>query len=224
MSASILDYKFFSKCLGLKEDEVYPIRRKSPFDLKRNPIIAYDDFNLSHKNIKKTAPKTINPIKSILDKHKNEKGIIHTVSSSCKDYLMGNLGDYSLIDHDSENRQDRLWMFKNSDEPLVFISPSMGEGVNLPGDLCRFQIMYKLPYPDLADKQIRMRANADDEWYDYKTAMTLIQTYGRGMRYAEDYCTTYLIDNRIKEFVKRDSKTNKFLPDSFVRAVLDGET
>ena len=224
MSASILDYKFFSKCLGLKEDEVYPIRRKSPFDLKRNPIIAYDDFNLSHKNIKKTAPKTINPIKSILDKHKNEKGIIHTVSSSCKDYLMGNLEDYSLIDHDGENRQDRLWMFKNSDEPLVFISPSMGEGVNLPGDLCRFQIMYKLPYPDLADKQIRMRANADDEWYDYKTAMTLIQTYGRGMRYAEDYCTTYLIDNRIKEFVKRDSKTNKFLPDSFVRAVLDGET
>lgn len=224
MSASILDYKFFSKCLGLKEDEVYAIRKKSPFDLKRNPIISYDELDLSHKNIKTTASKTIDPIKSILNKHKNEKGIIHTVSSSCRDYLMDNLEGFNLIDHNSENRQDQLEIFKNSKNPLVLISTSMGEGVNLPGDLCRFQIMYKLPYPDLNDKQIRMRANADDVWYDYKTAMTLIQTYGRGMRFAEDYCTTYFIDKRIREFVKRDSKTNRFLPDSFVSAVLDDET
>ena len=87
----------------------------------------------------------------------------------------------------------------------------MNEGVDLPGDECRFQIIYKLPYPDLGDRQIMLRANADEDWYNYKTALSLIQTYGRGMRFEDDYCVTYFIDSRIGEFVEND----RFIPDSF---------
>ena len=99
---------------------------------------------------------------------------------------------------------------------MVLISPSMNEGVDLPGDLCRFQIIYKIPYPDLADKQIRLRANADEDWYDYKTALSLIQTYGRGMRFKDDYCITYCIDSRIPEFIA----SNSFLPDWFKNLIV----
>lgn len=211
MSATILDYKFFSKCLGLNESEVYAIRRKSPFDFKRNPIKTFDEFNLSHKTIGENAPKTVGIVKSILKSHENEKGIIHTVSGQCKDYLINQLNDSRLVEHNTHNRIEQLDKFRSSKEAQVLISPSMNEGVDLPGDLCRFQIIYKLPYPDLADKQIRMRANADEDWYNYKTAMSLIQTYGRGMRSEDDYCVTYFIDSRIREFVK----ASKFLPDSF---------
>ena len=137
--------------------------------------------------------------------------MIHTVSTICKDYLLDNLGDSRLIDHNTQNRTEQLEAFKDSSKPLVLISPSMNEGVDLPGDLCRFQIMYKLPYPDLADKQIRLRANADGDWYEYKTALSLIQTYGRGMRFEDDYCRTYFIDSRIRQFVK----DNKFIPQDF---------
>jgi hypothetical protein len=105
----------------------------------------------------------------------------------------------------------QLEEFKKSESPMVLISPSMNEGVDLPGDLCRFQIIYKLPYPDLADKQIRLRANADEDWYNYKTSLALIQAYGRGMRHEDDYCTTYLIDSRKRQFVKKD----RFMPDEF---------
>ena len=211
MSATILDYKFFSKCLGLSEDEVYAIRRKSPFDLNRNPIKTLGEFNLSHKTIRENAPKTVEVVASILDSHRDEKGIIHTVSGQCKDFLIDSLNDSRLIEHNTQNRVEQLEKFKDSAEPLVLISPSMNEGVDLPGDLCRFQIIYKLPYPDLADKQIRLRANADEDWYNYKTALSLIQTYGRGMRSQDDYCVTYFIDSRIREFVNNE----KFLPDSF---------
>ena len=211
MSATILDWKFFSKCLGIREDEIYPIRRKSPFDLSRNPIRTLGDYDLSRKCIAENAPKTIEVVRSILERHENEKGIIHTVSKSCKDYLIDNLRDPRLMEHNTQNRAEQLEKFKNSTEPLVFVSPSMNEGVDLPGDQCRFQIIYKLPYPDLGDRQIMMRANADNEWYDYKTSLALVQTYGRGMRFEDDYCTTYFIDSRIPEFVKND----RFLPDSF---------
>ena len=211
MSASILDYEFFSKCLGISKDDIYAIRRKSPFDMKRNPIEACTGFDLSHKTIAENAPKTVDIIKEILDRHENEKGIIHTVSAACKNFLIDSLDSPRLIDHNTKNRAEQLDAFKKSPEPLVLISPSMNEGVDLPGDLCRFQIMYKLPYPDLADKQIRLRANADEDWYNYKTALSLIQTYGRGMRFEDDYCRTYLIDSRIRDFVKND----RFIPQDF---------
>lgn len=211
MSATILDWEFFAKSLGINKNEVYPIRRKSPFDMKRNQIKTYDEYDLSYKTIDENAPRTIPVIRDILDSHRNEKGIIHTVSGTCKDYLMDNLDDGRLIDHNTQNRTEQLEKFKNSTEPLVLISPSMNEGVDLPGDLCRFQIIYKLPYPDLSDKQIRLRANADEDWYNYKTALALIQSYGRGMRHEDDYCTTYFIDSRIKHFIKSDA----FIPDEF---------
>lgn len=210
MSATILDYKFFSRCLGIGEDEIYAIRRKSPFDLKRNPVRTLEEYDLSYKLIGENAPRTVDVVKRILDMHKNEKGIIHTVSGTCKDYLMNNLNDPRLIEHNTQNRSQQLETFKDSCEPLVLISPSMNEGVDLPGELCRFQIIYKLPYPDLSDKQIRMRANADEDWYNYKTALSLIQTYGRGMRYEEDYCVTYFIDSRIGQFIKQNKLQDSF--------------
>jgi Rad3-related DNA helicase len=216
MSATILDYKFFSKCLGIDESEIYAIRRKSPFDMSRNPIKCFDGFNLSHRTINENAPATIEAVKAILDKHKDEKGIIHTVSKQCKDYLIDNIGSDRLIEHNTQNRIEQLEKFKSSRQPLVLISPSMNEGVDLPGDLCRFQIVYKLPYPDLRDKQIRFRANADEDWYNYKTALSLIQTYGRGMRFEDDYCNTYFIDSRIREFVKND----KFMPEDFKNLIV----
>ena len=211
MSATILDYKFFSKCLGIGENEIYPIRRKSPFDLRRNPIKSFDGYNLSFKTINENAPKTLKIISEILENHADEKGIIHTVSKSCKDYLIDNIANPRLTQHNTQNRSEVLNEFKKSSQPLVLVSPSMNEGVDLPGDLCSFQIIYKLPYPDLADKQIRLRSNASEDWYNYKTALSLIQTYGRGMRYEHDSCVTYLIDSRISDFILSD----KFIPDSF---------
>ena len=219
MSATILDYRLFAKWLGISEESIYPIRKKSPFDVKRNPIKTYDKYNLSKNFIKVNAPKTIDAIKLILEKHKNEKGIIHTVSRQCQNFLMTSIKDERLIDHDAQNREEQLEMYVNSDEPLVLVSPSMNEGVDLPGDLCRFQIMYKIPYPDLGDKQISLRNNIDDKWYDYKTCLSLVQTHGRGMRFEDDYCRTYFIDNRFTGYVKRDLNENGFLPQTFRDAI-----
>ena len=220
MSATILDYELFAKWLGIPADEIYAIRQKSPFDIKRNPIIACEGHNLSRNFINVNAPKTIKPINEILENHKNEKGIIHTVSGKCMNYLMDNLDSPRLIGHDSKNRAEQLETFIRSKEPLVLISPSMGEGVDLPGNLCRFQIIYKLPFPDWGDKQINQRTRIDGEWYDYKACLNLVQTHGRGMRYDEDYCKTYVIDSRFKHYV-RANLSDRFLPDTFKEAIDD---
>ena len=218
MSATILDDELFAKWLGIDGDEIYSIRKKSPFDIKNNPIMTYDGYNMSRNFIKVNAPKTIKTINEILEKHEHEKGIIHTVSGQCMEFLCQNIDNPRLIGHDSKNRQEQLEEFINSENPLVLVSPSMGEGVDLPGDLCRFQVIYKLPYPDWGDKQIYERSSIDLEWYDYKTCLSLVQTHGRGMRDEGDYCRTYVIDSRFISYI-RSGRANRFLPDTFKKAI-----
>ncbi len=218
MSATILDWKLFSRWLGISQDEIYAIRRKSPFDIKNNPITEYGEYNLSRNFIKVNAPRTIRSINELLDKHENEKGIIHTVSGKCRDFLMENIDNSRLISHDNSNRTEILEEFIKSKKALVLISPSMGEGVDLPGDLCSFQIIYKLPFPDWGDKQINQRSSIDMEWYDYKTCLNLVQTHGRGIRYNDDYCHTYVIDSRFKSYIRENLPSN-FLPDTFKESI-----
>ena len=219
MSATILDYRLFAHWLGISPDEIYAIRRKSPFDVKRNPIITYSDFNMSYSHIEESAPKTIKTIEEILENHNDEKGIIHTISGKCRDFLIENVKTDRLIFHDTKNRADVIEEFKNSTKPLVLVSPSVNEGVDLPGDECRFQIIYKIPRPDLGDKQTSMRNAFDSKWYDYRTCLALVQTHGRGMRFEDDYCTTYFIDSRLMGFIAEDSSNNHFIPDTFKEAI-----
>lgn len=219
MSGTILNHHQFAKWLGIEEDEIYPIRRKSPFDIRRNPIRTYAGFDMTYRNLGSSAKKSVPVIREILERHKGEKGIIHTVSYQCKEFLKKELNNPRLLDHETKDREKVLERFKKSDEPLVLISPSMNEGVDLPGDLCRFQIIYKIPYPNISDKQTNIRRKKERIWYDYQTAINLVQTYGRGMRSEDDYCTTYFIDSRIKSYLKRDSIRNNLIPDFFKEAV-----
>ena len=217
MSATILDYKNYAKWLGINEDEIYAIRRESPFDTHRNPIKTYENISLNYDNREKNAPKTIPIIEDILKNHENEKGIIHTVNNYFRDYLSDNLDSDRIISHNSYNRERKLKEFEESDEPLVFISPSMDEGVDLPGDKCRFQIIYKIPYPYL-EKQVNIRKNIDMGWYHYNTIVRLLQTYGRGMRYQDDYCQTYFIDDTSNLFYW-DNMLYNLIPDFFKNAI-----
>lgn len=117
MSATILDYKLFAKWLGIPESEIYAIRRKTPFDNSRNPIITSGEYNLSKSNIRVNASKTLKLIENILNNHKNEKGIIHTVSTQCMYFIMDNLKSKRLIAHNNKNRSEVLEEFKKAQNP-----------------------------------------------------------------------------------------------------------
>ena len=219
MSATILSSNLFSKWLGLSPDEVYHVKVDSPFTKEKRPIILDLAGKMSKNRIVKTAPKTIPILKKILDKHKDEKGLIHTNSYKCQHFINNNLLNSRLISHNSENRESVLEYFEKDENPLVLVSPSMSEGVDLPYDKCRFQVIYKIPFPYLGDKQINMRRKSDQKWYAYKTAMTLMQAYGRGMRAEDDYCYTYILDSDIN-MVLKSPVYRSLIPNFFKEAVV----
>ena len=70
-------------------------------------------------------------------------------------YLKKNVKSRRLLSHNSENREKILEKHKKSKTATVLLSPSMTEGVDLHGDLSRFQVVCKIPYPYLGDKLIR---------------------------------------------------------------------
>ena len=220
MSATILDYKNFVKWLGLKDKDVKFIHIDTPFKANKRPIDISRSIDMNYEKLKRNAPKTIDFVKEILKKHKNEKGLIHSVSYQCSNFLMNNINDSRLISHTSSNRMKVLKRFEKSKKPLVLLSPSMNEGVDLPYDKCRFQIIYKIPFPNIKDKQIEARKKKDRQWYPYLTMMNLVQTYGRGMRAEDDYCQTYVIDNRLKFYVYESPLYRKFVPTFFKEAIV----
>ena len=219
MSATILSHKMFSKWLGLNPNEVYYIKVDSPFTKEKRPIILNLAGKMSANRIKNTAPKTIPILQEILKKHEGDKGLIHTHSYKCQQYIINNLYNSRLISHSSKNREQVLNFFEKDENPLVLVSPSMSEGVDLPYDKCRFQIIYKVPFPYLGDKQVNLRMKRDKKWYAYKTVMTLMQAYGRGMRAEDDSCYTYIIDSDINMLFK-SPMYRSLVPDFFKEAVV----
>ena len=209
MSGSIVNYKNFAKYLGLNEEEVFYIQQESDFDVvNNNPLIPKYCGKLTFKEKNKTLPKAYGVIDEILANHINDKGIIHCNSREFANRILENCWGYDrfITYENSFEKEIAIEELKNSENGVI-VAYSLEEGLNLPDDDIRFQILLKCPYPSLADKQIKARQKADYTWYLLETIRKIIQTVGRGMRHEDDYCKNYLIDSSFKSVLK-----NKYCP------------
>ena len=84
----------------------------------------------------------------------------------------------------------------------VAMGPSLLEGLNLVDDLSRFQIFLKVPYPYLGDKYVAAKLNYSQQWYNWKTSVSVLQGVGRSVRTPEDWAVTYLIDGCFADLFK----------------------
>ena len=74
------------------------------------------------------------------------------------------------------------------------MGPSLIEGLSLNDDLCRFQIIMKIPYPSLADKFISAKQKFNPQWYSETASIAMLQGVGRGVRNEKDWCVTFVLD------------------------------
>jgi Rad3-related DNA helicase len=106
--------------------------------------------------------------------------------------------------HDSDDRDEALAAWLESDRPDVLLAVTMEEALDLHGDLARWQVLCKAPYPNTNDARVARRLQ-DDQWaWYYRTALTtVIQACGRVVRSAEDYGATYLADSSLLDLFDR---------------------
>ena len=206
MSATIIDHENFAKTLGIKEYKYIEV--DSTFDPKKAPIYSTKGFKINYKNLKEKLPDLKKIILEICDKHKNDKGIIHTHTNEITQYLKDNIDDYDerfLFRLDGSDNEQILKRHMESPNPTILVSPSMAYGVDLKGDLAKFQIITKAAFMPLNDERIKRLFKEDKHWYVNKMLNNLIQSCGRGVRSKEDVCVTYVLDGNITESVIRNS-------------------
>lgn len=215
MSASILDKNMFSFINGLDTDITSYYEIPTPFDLKNRKIYYMKVGKMNYSSKEETFKKQIPWIKNILAKYKDKKGIIHTTNYEITEWIKNNIYDERLLFHDTENRNDILEKHLTSSEPTVLVSPSMMSGIDLKDNLARFQILLKIPYPNISSNKIKARQKSNPDWYNLKTSMDLLQMYGRTTRSTDDFSDTFILDSNFSDILKY----NKFLPKYFIDAV-----
>ena len=192
MSATILSKDNLCNSIGLKNDKVKFIKvEESEFSIEHRPIYLMNVAWLNARTMNQSLPQISKVIDNLLSVHKNDKGIIHTTSYSQLQFIKNNISKENssrLIESNPKiDRNEMILKHFQSIKPTVLISPSMFLGVDLKDDLSRFQIIVKVPYPDLTDKRISVLKQRNPKWYEWNTILRLVQVYGRSVRNSEDY-------------------------------------
>lgn len=216
MSASILDKKMFSFINGLEDELTSYYEIPTPFPVNNRKIYYLKVGKMSWSSKEETFQKQLPWIKKILAKYKNSKGIIHTTNYEITDWLKNNIVDERLLFHETEDRNEILEKHLTSTSPTVLVSPSMMSGIDLKDDLARFQILLKVPYPNISSNKIKSRQKTNSGWYTWKTVVDTLQMYGRSTRSDADFSDTYILDSNFSDLLKYNSHV---IPEYMLNAI-----
>lgn len=79
MSATVVDKEVFCRTIGLDPKQVAFLRIPSPFPIENRPIYFLPVGKMSMDNIQSTLPKMAEMVKTLMEQHADDKGIIHCV-------------------------------------------------------------------------------------------------------------------------------------------------
>jgi Rad3-related DNA helicase len=210
MSATIGDPRAYARIMGIKGARF--IRMDNTFNFDKSPVIFVNRHKLTYKEREASLPKVVKILDQIIKKHKGQRGIIHTGSYQFTNYIkQHSMHTFRLMDYaGSKEKAETLEMFERK-EDAVIMGPSLLEGLDLKDGMSRFQIFFKVPYPSLADPLIKAKLNVSNDWYNWKTGVSVMQGVGRSVRSEDDWAITYVIDASFMSLINKPD----FFPPSF---------
>lgn len=224
MSGTILSPEVFMETLGIDPARTEFHAWNSSFPVANRPIhyrpvgsMTYPCRQCRSNSCcrKQTLPRMVQRVAEIVASYPNVKGIVHTQSYEVNQCLVegliaAGLGSRVITHKNSEERAEAEELHRSGTEPTVLLSPGMTEGLDLVDDLSRFQIITKVPYPNWGDPYIKARKNHSPGWYDWVTAVTLIQASGRSVRSMTDHADTFILDSCFDGFLSRQEVKRLF--------------
>lgn len=218
MSGTILNKETFCFMNGIDNKQssyyevpsIFPLENRLVYFMKGIGKMTFTDKKETFENQKKYIDK-------IIKKYIDKKGIIHSgtyeVTNWLKEYYKDN---DRFIFHTPEDREESLQKHLTSTKPTILVSPSMITGIDLIGDLSRFQLLLKIPYPNLGSSKIKKRLDEFPEWYSFKTCSDILQACGRSVRSFDDKAETFILDDSFSNILKY---SYKFLPHWFKESI-----
>lgn len=174
-------------------------RIPSTFDFTKSPIYFINKYNMGYKD-RDNSLRQLKPVlyKLLETQLSNIRGIIQTGSYQIAQEIIKdaplNIKKRFLYYNGSREKSDVITMHELSKDTIL-IGPTLNEGIDLPGDKCRFILILKVPYPQLKDRLVNAKMKLFPLWYNYTTSNMIIQGIGRGNRFKDDWCITYIFDS-----------------------------
>lgn len=183
--------------LGLNPDDFEIISRPSPFPPTNRLIHTMTEICKMSQEQEDHWEEVLETLDGHAKKHAGTKGLVHTASyerandlvEDAQDYP--NLRDNMIADEQGESLIEE-WQESDCD---IFCSPATTEGVSLDDDMCRWQVLLKVPYPHPDDSRIQYMLDQDRwYWYNQKAAVSVLQSVGRAVRSEDDHAEFYVYD------------------------------
>ena len=198
-----------------KHFDVVHIEGDSPIPPTNRPFNYMPGVKFTHKHRDPSMKELASLIYETLD-HNPQSGIIHTTYADAE-LMRGYLTHPRLMWHDRANKSQIYGQFRAAaGSGRVLVASGMTEGVDLVGDLARWQVLTKVPFPSLEDSFTAAKAEAYPEWYDGRAVQAILQAYGRVCRGPEDTGATYMFDTKFASLYER---RNYLFPPWFKAAV-----
>lgn len=205
--------------LGLDSKRVVYLNAAHPIPPAQRPIRFLDSVDLNHSNLRDSIPVIGTEIAAIADYHKGEKGLVHCTYEMAG-LLQPHLGGSRYLFHTRENKAQKYQQFREAapSSGKVLIACGMYEGVDLPDDAGRWQVITRTPWASLGSPAIKHKAEQNPEWYNWNTIRDLIQACGRICRTETDFGISYVLDKGASRLI--DSNLH-LVPGWFREAIIE---
>lgn len=209
--------------LGLNPETTRVIQYPMPFP-REHRLIHTDCAiaKMSSGGFKNHYDEVVDALRELADQHRGEKGLIHTASYPRARDLSRHFPDTSICHEKSgdEDLRTQINEWRETDRDMFF-SPAATDGVDLPYDDCRWQVLVKVPYPKPSDPRVRFLLDERKawNWYYEVTCQDVQQSVGRGVRDTDDKCSYYVLDASFFDVLNRASA-----PEWFKDAIVPGLT
>ena len=202
--------------LGIRQEALRFHEAPSNFPTARRPVCYVPCVRVDYRSDPTEIRHWLATIDNVLRSRRDRKGIIHTVSYR-RARLIQEYSEFAsaMILHESADTRQAVERFKAAGEGAILVSPAISTGYDFPDDQCRYQLITKVPFPDKRDPVVSARTHADPDYAAYVAMQELVQMVGRGMRSAEDWCESLILDKHAEWFLR---KYRHFAPEWFFEA------
>lgn len=198
--------------LGIPDTDYSYHEVPSPFDPSRHPFYYHAETFVDKRLLDPSYGDTLKLLVNRFDAFMgprlalNRKGILQATSYEWarRVYELSRYRD-RLIAHGRHDAREALARYRSSPHGCGLISPVTKEGHDFPLELCRWQIIIKLPFPDQRDPLTDARCKSRPGYRLRLISRSLEQMHGRGMRRIDDGSETIIFD-RHWEWFKREAE------------------
>ena len=202
-----------AELLGVQPKDLDFADYPSDFPPRRRPVIHVPTVRMSRHNTAEDEAAWVSRMDDLISDRLDRKGIIHTVSYQRREQIMARSRHRDiLMAHSPSTARSVFEQFRLAPAPRVLVTPAATTGWDFPMEECEYQIIVKVPFPDLSSTVMKARAEQDKKYGGFLAALTLVQMVGRGMRSADDMCETLVLDDHMRWFLWQ---YREFLPDWF---------